>query len=98
MLDSCQGIHSVLARELAAKRRKNADHAASRGEGGKADKPQHGERLAAKSFRRDILEGIATGRLFFMDLRGHKSPDIPSVSPLKGIFYVGISKTLPLFS
>jgi len=47
-------------------------------EGGRADKPQRGERLPVNSFRRDILEGIPNSPPVFIDLRGQK---IPKISP-----------------
>jgi hypothetical protein len=53
----------------------------------------------AKSFRRDILEGTSKTTACFHRLTKQKNAgDIPSVSPLEGIFYEGISKKESLFS
>jgi hypothetical protein len=52
----------------------------------------------AKSFKRDNLEGIPNPCPIFIDLGSKEPRDIPSLSPLEGIFYTGISKTDPLFS
>ena len=53
------------------------------------------ENASAKSFRRDILEVYLSLPHLFIDLEGLYTHPL---SPLEGIFYVGISKTDPLFS
>jgi hypothetical protein len=50
---------------------------------------------SAKSFRRDILEVYPILPHLFIDLERR---DTRPLSPLEGTFYVGISKTDPLFS
>ena len=56
--------------------------------------PAGGKILSAKSFRRDILEGYVNGSPVFSYTYTHKTArySLP-LSPLEGIFYVGISKT-----